>query len=69
MIYILHDLEDPSYGNYGMFLTMGNAGFISSTVSMSCKTRDHVSLAHDVAELKARSRRRDALWGGRRPRV
>ena len=34
MIYILHDpkLRALNYGNYGMFLIMGNAGFISSTV-------------------------------------
>ena len=37
MIEILHDLKDPklrtlNYGNYGIFLIMGNAGYISSTV-------------------------------------
>ena len=32
MIYILHYLNDPNYGNNGIFLIMGNAGFISSTV-------------------------------------
>ena len=31
-ILILHYLNDPDYGNYGIFLIMGNAGFISSTV-------------------------------------
>ena len=32
MIEILHDLRTLNYGNYGIFLIMGNAGFISSTV-------------------------------------
>ena len=38
MIYILHYLKDPrllDYGNYGIFLIMGNAGPIPSTVGFS----------------------------------
>ena len=31
---ILHDPKDPNYGNYGIFLIMGNAGFCPSTVSL-----------------------------------
>ena len=31
MIQILHDLKDPKLWD-GIFLTMGNAGFVSSTV-------------------------------------
>ena len=29
---ILHDPKDPNYGNYGIFLIMGNAGFCPSAV-------------------------------------
>ena len=29
---ILHDPKDLNYGNYGIFLIMGNAGFCPSTV-------------------------------------
>ena len=29
---ILHDLRTLNYGNYGIFLIMGNAGFCPSTV-------------------------------------
>ena len=29
---ILHDPKDPKYGNYGIFLIMGHAGFCPSTV-------------------------------------
>ena len=32
MVEILHYLKDPNCGNSGLFLTMGNAGFRSSTV-------------------------------------
>ena len=32
MIEILHYLKTLSYGNDGIFLTMGHAGFLSSTV-------------------------------------
>ena len=42
MIEILHYLKDTiNYGMYGIFLTMGNAGFISSTVHPEYKTRVH----------------------------
>ena len=34
MIEILHDLKALNYGNYGVFLIMGNAGFIPSTVGL-----------------------------------
>ena len=33
MIQILQSLKDLNYGKYGIFLILGNAGFISSTVS------------------------------------
>ena len=33
MIYILHDLKDPNYGKFGIFLIMGTAGFILSIPS------------------------------------
>ena len=32
MLAILHYLKDPKLCNYGVFLIVGNAGFISSTV-------------------------------------
>ena len=38
MIQILHYLKDPiDYENYGLFLIMGHAGFLSSTVSLNPK--------------------------------
>ena len=37
MMQILHHLKDLNYGNYGIFLTMGNAGFISSTVGFRAR--------------------------------
>ena len=40
MIYILHYLKD--HGNSGMFLRMGNAGFISSTLSSHNTEKDNV---------------------------
>ena len=35
MIEILHDLKDRKHGKYGIFLIMGNAGFIPATVGYS----------------------------------
>ena len=45
MIYILHYLKVMTldYGHYGIFLVMGNAGFISSTIQWGpgSKTSPH----------------------------
>ena len=35
------------YGNYGIFLMMGNAGFISSTVSLSMAAPLHARTRED----------------------
>ena len=43
MICILHDLIwTVNYGNYGIFLIMGTAGFISSTIALILGFRVHV---------------------------
>ena len=34
---ILHDPKDLNYGNYGIFLIMGNAGFCPSAVLPTIK--------------------------------
>ena len=53
-------LRTLNYGNYGIFLIMGNAGFCPSTVvpvmcfSRACSTMTLVSaLQRDLRELKA----------------
>ena len=45
---ILHDPKDPNYGNYGIFLIMGIAGFCPSTVRMHVHW---LNLAHTVLDL------------------
>ena len=58
---ILHDPKDPNYGNYGIFLITGNAGFCPSTVAVQAlswmlKVQGAGSIAvryHEVCSLTA----------------
>ena len=47
MIEILHHLRTLNYGNCGIFLIMGHAGFISSTVVTSMGVRGPLYYKYD----------------------
>ena len=54
----IHDLKDPKLWNYGIFLIMGNAGFIPSTVGWPFKPSEDLesTVPENIAHNKSKQR-------------